>query len=62
MATIKDVASKANLSVSTVSRYLNHHPYISDDKKQRIKAAMKELDYMPSSIATQLRSKKKEIR
>ncbi len=58
MATIKDVASKANLSVSTVSRYLNHHPYISDDKKQRIKAAMKELDYMPSSIATQLRSKK----
>ncbi|MEL5941129.1 LacI family DNA-binding transcriptional regulator, partial [Tetragenococcus halophilus] len=58
MATIKDVASKANLSVSTVSRYLNHHPYISDDKKQRIKAAMKELDYTPSSIATQLRSKK----
>ncbi|AYW44831.1 LacI family DNA-binding transcriptional regulator [Tetragenococcus koreensis] len=58
MATIKDVANKANLSVATVSRYLNDHPYISEDKKQRIKAAMEELDYTPSSIATQLRSKK----
>jgi len=58
MATIKDVASKANLSVATVSRYLNNHPYISEEKKQRIKAAMQELNYTPSSIATQLRSKK----
>ncbi|GAA3009498.1 LacI family DNA-binding transcriptional regulator [Tetragenococcus solitarius] len=58
MATIKDVANKANLSVATVSRYLNNHPYISEEKKKRIKAAMKELDYTPSSIATQLRSKK----
>lgn len=58
MATIKDVAKRADLSVSTVSRYLNQHPYISDDKKKRIKAAMEELNYTPSSIATQLRSKK----
>ncbi len=58
MATIKDVAKKANLSVSTVSRYLNNHPYISEDKKKRIKEAMIELNYSPSSIATQLRSKK----
>lgn len=58
MATIKDVAKKAGLSVSTVSRYLNHHPYISEDKRKRIQAAMAELDYTPSSVATQLRSKK----
>lgn len=58
MATIKDVAKKANLSVSTVSRYLNEHPYISEEKKKRIKQAMEELNYTPSSIATQLRSKK----
>ena len=60
MATIKDVAKKAGLSVSTVSRFLNDHPYISEDKKERIRAAMKELDYTPSSIATQLRSKKSQ--
>lgn len=58
MATIKDVAKKAGLSVSTVSRYLNNHPYISDDKRERIKKAMDELNYTPSSVATQLRSKK----
>lgn len=58
LATIKDVAKKAGLSVSTVSRYLNHHPYISEDKRKRIQAAMAELDYTPSSVATQLRSKK----
>ncbi|MBO0447062.1 MULTISPECIES: LacI family DNA-binding transcriptional regulator [Enterococcus] len=58
MATIKDVAKKAGLSVSTVSRFLNHHPYISDDKKERIQQAMDELNYAPSAIATQLRSKK----
>ena len=58
LATIKDVAKKAGLSVSTVSRYLNNHPYISEDKRKRIQAAMAELDYTPSSVATQLRSKK----
>lgn len=58
MATIKDVAKKANLSVSTVSRYLNNHPYVSEERKKRIKEAMEELNYTPSSIATQLRSKK----
>ena len=33
MATIKDVAQRAGLSISTVSRYLNHHPYISEIRK-----------------------------
>ncbi|MXQ51280.1 substrate-binding domain-containing protein [Salinicoccus hispanicus] len=56
MATIKDVAHKAGLSVTTVSRYLNNHPYISDEKKEKIRDAMEELDYVPSSLATQLRS------
>lgn len=58
MATIKDVANHAGLSVTTVSRYLNNHPYISDDKKAKIKDAMSELDYMPNSSATQLRANK----
>lgn len=58
MATIKDVAKRAGLSVSTVSRFLNDHPYISEDKRKRIQAAMDELNYTPSSVATQLRSKK----
>lgn len=58
MATIKDVAQRAGLSISTVSRYLNHHPYISEDKKIKIQQAMDELDYVPNSVAMQLRSNK----
>ncbi|MBI5972980.1 LacI family DNA-binding transcriptional regulator [Staphylococcus caledonicus] len=58
MATIKDVAQKAGLSVSTVSRFLNNHPYISDVKKKKIQEAMIDLDYVPNSAATQLRSNK----
>lgn len=58
MATIKDVARRAGLSVSTVSRYLNKHPYISEEKRKRIQEAMEELHYRPSTVATQLRSKK----
>lgn len=61
MATIKDVARKAGLSISTVSRYLNHHPYISEEKKNKIQQAMNELDYVPNSVATQLRSNKSYI-
>ena len=57
MTNIKEVAKKANVSVTTVSRYLNDHPYISADKK-KIQQAMRELDYIPNSAATQLRSNK----
>lgn len=58
IATIKDVAKHAGISVSTVSRYLNDHPYISEEKRNKIKEAMDELNYTPSIVATQLRSKK----
>ncbi|MBU0439326.1 LacI family DNA-binding transcriptional regulator [Staphylococcus succinus] len=58
MATIKDVANDAGLSVTTVSRYLNNHPYISEDNKMKIKNSMIKLDYMPNSSATQLRANK----
>ncbi|WP_330112439.1 LacI family DNA-binding transcriptional regulator (plasmid) [Cetobacterium somerae] len=58
IATIKDVAKLAGLSVSTVSRYLNNHPYITDEKREKIQKAMETLDYVPSSVATTLRSNK----
>ncbi|ENM5789137.1 LacI family DNA-binding transcriptional regulator [Vibrio mimicus] len=58
MATIKDVANAAGLSVTTVSRYLNNHPYISDDKKLKIEQAMAALDYQPSAVAQQMRGVK----
>jgi LacI family transcriptional regulator len=48
---IKDVAARAGVSVTTVSRVLNGHPYVRDGLRSRIDAAIEELGYSPSSIA-----------
>ncbi|WP_306462116.1 LacI family DNA-binding transcriptional regulator [Jeotgalibacillus sp. S-D1] len=56
--TIKDVASKAGLSQATVSRVINNHPYVSEDKKKAVQKAMKELGYVPNSSAQRLRNLK----
>lgn len=45
MATIRDVAKKANVGVGTVSRALNGSGYVAADKKEIIFAAAAELEY-----------------
>ena len=52
--TIKDVAKRAGVSVTTVSRALNHHDYISDATMQKINHAMVELNYSPNQVARNL--------
>lgn len=52
--TINDIAKAANVAKSTVSKVLNDAPTISDATKQKVRAIMKELQFTPSSIATQL--------
>lgn len=61
MVNIKDVAKIANLSVATVSRYLNQNGYVSKSSSERIERAIKELDYKPSSIARSLSKKQSNI-
>lgn len=58
MYTIKDVALKAGLSQATVSRVINNHPYVSENKKIAVKSAMEELGYVPNSYAQQMRNVK----
>ncbi|WP_416353536.1 LacI family DNA-binding transcriptional regulator [Agrilactobacillus fermenti] len=55
MTNIAEIAKRAGVGTTTVSRYLNNRPYVSAEKKQRIEQAIKALDYTPSAIATQLR-------
>ena len=53
-ATIRDVAKQANVGVGTVSRVLNDNPSVSDETRQKVLAAIEELDYRPNPIARQL--------
>lgn len=51
MVTIRDVAARANVSVTTVSRVLNNKPDVSEATKRRVKKAIEELGYKPSGLA-----------
>lgn len=61
MVNIKDVANIANLSVATVSRYLNKNGYVSQKSLQRIEQAIQELNYKPSNVARSLSKKQSNI-
>ncbi|MBQ9347329.1 MAG: LacI family DNA-binding transcriptional regulator, partial [Oscillibacter sp.] len=52
--TIKDVARRCGVSVSTVSRVLNHHPDVSDAVRARVMEAVRDLHYVPNASARDL--------
>ncbi|WP_313083262.1 LacI family DNA-binding transcriptional regulator, partial [Atlantibacter sp.] len=47
MATIKDVARLAGVSVATVSRVINASPKASDASRAAVQSAMEQLNYHP---------------
>ena len=55
MATIKEVAKHARVSVATVSRVVNNSGYVSADLRERVEQAMYTLNYKPSALARSLR-------
>ncbi|MBP1754576.1 MAG: alanine racemase [Firmicutes bacterium] len=59
MVTIKDVAKEAGVAISTVSNVLNNVDIVSDEKKQRVLAAVEKLKYVPNMNAKFLKSNKK---
>ncbi|MDY0969921.1 HTH-type transcriptional regulator GalR [Siccibacter turicensis] len=54
MATIKDVARLAGVSVATVSRVINDSPKASDASRQAVQSAMEQLNYHPNANARAL--------
>jgi len=58
MPTVLDVAKRAGVAPITVSRVINNSGYISLVTRERVEAAVKELGYVPNTIARGLRSKR----
>jgi LacI family transcriptional regulator/LacI family purine nucleotide synthesis repressor len=58
LATIKDVAKRAGVSIGVVSRAFNNYPDISEKTRQKILKVAEELNYTPNLVAKNLSSKK----
>ncbi|WHY78311.1 LacI family DNA-binding transcriptional regulator [Neobacillus sp. WH10] len=54
MTNIRELAKMAGVSVSTVSRVLNSHPYVSEEKRNAVLAAIKDSNYQPNINAIHL--------
>ena len=53
--TIKDIAKKCGVGVSTVSRAINNHPDINEETKNMIMQVIKENNFVPNSSARNLK-------
>lgn len=54
MASIREIAKKANVAPGTVSRALNNKGYISKSTREKIEKALLELEYVPNELARNL--------
>lgn len=53
--TIKDIAKRCGVGVSTVSRAMNNHPDINQETKEKVLKAIEELNYVPNNSARNLK-------
>lgn len=61
MATVRDVAQAAGVSVSTVSRVVRGERYVRPEVREAVQSAMADLDYRPSSLARQFREQRSRV-
>ena len=61
MANIQDVAKRAGVSISTVSRVLNGTAFVNSEAVVRVQAAVRDLQYQPSRAARMLRARRSTI-
>jgi LacI family transcriptional regulator len=58
---LNDVASRAGVSRSTVSRVLNEDEYVSEETRQRVQTVINELGYSPNMGARMLRTQRTNV-
>ena len=61
MTKLTDVARVAGVSATTVSRVINNYGSLSEKTKQKVYAAMRELNYQPNSLARSLQGKQTKL-
>lgn len=61
MPTLSDVAKKANVSKMTVSRVINHPEKVTDELKELVFKAMKDLNYKPNVAAKALANNRTQV-
>lgn len=54
MTNINDIAKMAGVSVTTVSRVLNNHKYVSNEKRAAVQKIIDEMNYTPNKNAIDL--------
>lgn len=60
MTSIKDVAEAAGVSTATVSRVLSDKPHVRPELRERVREAVKRLNYRPNLVARNLRSQQSD--
>ncbi len=58
MATLKEIAEKANVSICTVSRYLSKNSNLKQATEEKVKKAIEELNYIPNNVARSLKTRR----
>lgn len=61
MTTMQDVAKRAGVSAKTVSRVFNDDPHVTEDTRERVQSAMRELKYVPNMLARTFREGKSAV-
>ena len=53
---MREVAALARVSAKTVSRVFNDDPRVRPETRERVRSALRQLDYVPNTLATDFRS------
>lgn len=61
MPTIKDVAALSGVGVGTVSRVLNGGTNVNKETKEKVLAAIKQLNFTPNSMGVKLRTNQNKV-
>jgi LacI family transcriptional regulator len=60
-ASMKDVAARASVSLGTVSNVLNHPDLVATSTRLRVEEAIRDLGFIPSAAAQQLRAGRAKV-